>query len=190
MSDNTVIYAGGLRRFVALIIDSVIFGTFFFILKTIVPGYLLQNLIYFISCTVYYVMLESSKLQASIGMMLMKIFVGTPECRQISLWRAGIRCFFWMLPCIPFIVFMVSPEFIALNEKLEQTRQSPETQHALMHSAESMRTMIVLPALIFGMMLFEFIAFGLPILFTKQKTGLHDILSRTRVYKRQKSALP
>lgn len=190
MPNDTAIYAGGLRRFVAVIIDSIIFGAFFFILKTIVSDYLLQNIIYLIVCTIYYVVLESSKFQASIGMMLMKIFVGTPECQQISLLRAGIRYFFWMSPGIPFIVFMVSPEFIAFNEKLEQTRQYPDAHHALMHSATTMYTMLILNVLMFGFVLFEVLAFGLPILFTKQKTGLHDILSRTRVYKRQKPILP
>jgi uncharacterized RDD family membrane protein YckC len=117
-------YAGFWRRFLALVIDGVIFGAIEGVVGRIL-GYEVAGGMNLILSWLYYSLMESSKTQATLGKMVMGLKVTDLEGDRISLKRATIRYFSKILSAIilmiGFIMAAFNPKKQALHDKIAKT---------------------------------------------------------------------
>jgi|GEM_PF-5961603 len=130
----------------------------------------------------YYAFFESSKWQATPGRRLMSVCLVSEKGEPVSLALCALRYVIWILPCVPYILFLMSPQYIKIVEAVVYMKlPSPEARRFLNQShldaVLQMRTTGLIGA--GGMLLLT----CLPMAFTKQKTALHDMLVKTRMLK-------
>lgn len=98
-STSFVRYAGFWIRFVAYIIDIIaaliLYGIVTFLLNLFFPvvGFVMSLLLTFIFDWLYYAILESSSLQATIGKMAVGVIVTDLDIKRVSFGKASVR--FW-----------------------------------------------------------------------------------------------
>jgi len=176
MNNTDVTYAGFWIRGLAGSIDCIFFiilAVLCFLFSNNLLGYYIYNFIGLL----YYVVLESSKYQGSLGKIIIGLKVINLGGAKISFSKAVIRYIAFMLPAIPFAwvsTLSYNPELIAASQSYYQNPQ------AQMNSPVLVSYGIKYMASLLFLVIFSFIWY-LPIAFTKQKTGLHDLLSKTRV---------
>jgi uncharacterized RDD family membrane protein YckC len=117
-------YGGFWRRFLALVIDGVIFGAIEGVVGRIL-GYEVAGGMNLILSWLYYSLMESSKTQATLGKMVMGLKVTDMDGDRISLKRATIRYFSKILSAIilmiGFIMAAFNPKKQALHDKIAKT---------------------------------------------------------------------
>ncbi len=117
-------YGGFWRRFLALVIDGVIFGAIEGVVGRIL-GYEVAGGMNLILSWLYYSLMESSKTQATLGKMVMDLKVTDMDGDRISLKRATIRYFSKILSAIilmiGFIMAAFNPKKQALHDKIAKT---------------------------------------------------------------------
>jgi uncharacterized RDD family membrane protein YckC len=144
----------------------------------------MQNFAYTLFFTTYYIWTESSSSQATVGKKLIGIYVATKQLGKPSVQLITLRYFFLMLPAIPFLIIQLLPSFTVLFTNLSTLQDQPHKLVAYLQQPDTFNDLLVyvvslLVTIIGGTL------FSLPICFTKEKTGLHDWLSKTRVYRKQ-----
>lgn len=156
-------YAGFWPRWGALIIDGIIIK-----LALLLPEHLLSGVasgvVAIIFVTAYYCGLEASSFQATFGKQLMNIWVGTINRKRITLIQSVSRFFMWLVVDLLLIaclmLFLQLEGFTAFYEK------------SRLFAVYFLVAMVALNLLLYV----------LPVVFTRQKTGLHDWSTKTRVY--------
>lgn len=109
-------YASVWKRFFAFVIDAVIFLILFWILSQIMSNASV-SLVLLVMIWLYYALLESSPLQASIGKMIVGIKVVDRKGRRLSFWHATERIFSKLVTNITFYFGF----FIAAFDKKKRT---------------------------------------------------------------------
>ncbi|MBD9149631.1 RDD family protein [Candidatus Avelusimicrobium fimicolum] len=84
-------YAGIGKRFFAFLIDVLFFAVLYWVLWQMMKSYATVSLVLLVIIWLYYALLESSPLQASIGKILMGIKVVDRRGRRLSFWQATER---------------------------------------------------------------------------------------------------
>lgn len=177
-------YAGFWIRSQAIFVDSIIY-----MVVTGVMGLLLGvgtnaslitgNII----LALYYIICLASPWQGTLGKYLCKIHIQTADGKPITALRATARLIAFSLPSLPYtlvplfypgmdklIQAFLSMDFYIINQVLRENL-------TLLHTLFSASRVSVIASIIWF----------LPIIFTKQKTGIHDLICRTRVvYSRAK----
>ena len=106
-------YAGFWRRFVAWFIDVLLVGLVFGIFYFASPS--VQGVLSLVAWWLYYALMESSSLQATIGKSAMGIVVTDMDGRRVTFWRATGRYFskvvLMFLLFLPYIVSCVAIAF-------------------------------------------------------------------------------
>lgn len=127
---------------------------------------------------VYYIATLSSPWQGGIGKRLLKLYVCTKEGKQLTVLHATARYVAFIIPSIPSTVvsFINSDSMKALIEAY-MSQDFYAIQQANADFAPMIQTSVV--ASFFGTILL--LVWFLPAAFTKQKTGLHDLMCKTRV---------
>ena len=144
MSDNNI-YAGFWKRFVAIIIDSIILIVFVNILKACLEPMIMKNLIehanntatlpltgiilyaiaVFIIPVLYFALWESSSKQATWGKQVMRIKVVDSQGKQLSVYRSFARTIGKILSGLPFymgfVMSGISQQKQALHDKMANT---------------------------------------------------------------------
>lgn len=190
-------HAGFWRRSAAGTIDSILLLILLFVLDNILilnffyKNIFCQTLIFF-----YYVGMTSTKYQGTIGQILFKVKIGDLEGNKLSSLQSSIRYLLCALPSFPFIVYTSLPQTIAFGSKLETIAAEFESKiqtlsenqgNALIENlmkTPEVALQIQYFATVLLIMLISCIIWTLPIAFTKQKTGIHDLIARQRAFKR------
>ena len=84
-------YAGIGKRFFAFLIDALVFAVLYWALWQMMKSYATVSLVLLVIIWLYYALLESSPLQASVGKILMGIKVVDRRGRRLSFWQATER---------------------------------------------------------------------------------------------------
>lgn len=173
-------FAGFWRRFAAGLVDGGILTAVFLLLDKIITDMRTGDMIYQIFCLLYFVLQESWKFQATIGQRVMRLCVADVTGKRISIMRAAVRYFIWSLPLVPFIVWSMSGDFYDIIA-LTNTMTDAELE-AFLTTGDAMRFAFMFVATFGGGTIVFFLSSGLPIALTREKTGLHDIITKTRVF--------
>jgi len=111
-------YAGFWRRFVAWFIDALLVGLVFGIFYFAPPS--VRGVLSLVSWWLYYALMESSSLQATIGKLAMGIIVTDMDGRRVTFWRATGRYFskvvLAILLFLPYIVSCIAIAFTAKKQ--------------------------------------------------------------------------
>lgn len=183
MSEAPPLYASGWQRMGAYALDTIIGLIFTSILRILTPELMIQMSIATIAHTLYSISLEGFGQHATLGKRMVGIYIAQKYQTPTSYKTIIFRYAFIVLPTLPLYYSMIT------HMSLMQEMQTYE------HAAGHMRSFIMRPDVLsafksFGILyLFNFtyslFLLWLPICFTKEKIGLHDWLSKTRVYKKQ-----
>lgn len=109
-------YASVWKRFFAFLIDAAIFAVLFWILSQMLSGASVA-LVLLVIIWLYYAMLESSPLQASVGKMIMNIKVVDRKGRRLTFWQSTERILSKLITNITFYFGF----FIAAFDKKKRT---------------------------------------------------------------------
>lgn len=184
---SSVMYAGATRRFVAFLADSLILGLLtVIIVKLLVKDVLIQQAIARLFSAVYFILLESSGRMASLGKSLMKIYVAMDEGKKARFATLTLRYLILMLPGLPLLFVAYSSEYLDVLRTVQQYSDAHDIQ-GMMNYLQSPEAAGILGRLKSMAAISGALGIGLiwlPIVFTKQKTGVHDHLTKTRVFKR------
>lgn len=178
---DRLIYASARRRFMSVLIDSPVCYSFMMIFNSLMGPSSLKLVLFPVSVVLYVVLMQSSKYQGTIGQIALKICVATIENKRLSFLRALGRYLILAAPSTPLLFFYSTPTFIEL-QKISASAASAEQLNAFMD--QNMDFFLLLSKVNIGMLITMLALYALPIIFTKEKTGLHDFLSHTRVLKR------
>jgi uncharacterized RDD family membrane protein YckC len=187
---SSIVYAGATRRFCALFIDGLVFMLVAIILKMVIGDLRTQQALSQLFVAIYFILLESSGRMASLGKRVMKVYVETDQGSRMPIATAALRYLILVLPTLPTMYFSYTPEFIAMAETEMKYTESNDIPGLIAYLATPEAREINQK---FGMLLgvvalLMTFLFWLPVAFTRQKTGLHDYLTKTRVFKRNPDA--
>ena len=180
-----VAYAPCWTRTAAMAVDYIILMTLLLLMQQIIADAQLQNIIYQAGGAAYFILLEGSGRQASLGKALLKIHVTMDDGGRASFSRIAVRYFIWNFFGLPFIGLTVSHDYAHFVETLLRLQAAGGTAAAsYMHAAEGHALITKLWICFFIYAVPGIILYWLPMIFTREKTGLHDFMTRTRVYKK------
>lgn len=109
-------YASVWKRFFAFLIDAVVFAVLFWVLAQMMDNASV-SLVLLVIIWLYYALLESSPLQASVGKIIMGIKVVDRRGRRLSFWQATERIFSKLVTNVTFYFGF----FIAAFDKKKRT---------------------------------------------------------------------
>ncbi|MBP7253121.1 MAG: RDD family protein [Alphaproteobacteria bacterium] len=180
--------ATGWQRLGACVLDMIVCAIPYYIFSILVTGLYWQSIFYLFSVTVYYIVTETYS-QATWGKRLVKIYVAQKSLSKPTFLSLAWRYFVWLFPGIPMCYFLIKPEFIELAEMLKNT-DDPHAKAQLLQLpivASLMKNYMISIAfsLVAGL-----VFYWIPGLATKERTGLHDWLSGTRVYQGKPQPTP
>ena len=184
---SSVMYAGATRRFFAFLLDGLILGLVtVIIVKLLIKDVMMQQMIARLMSALYFILIESSGRMASLGKSALKIYVAMDEGKKASVGTIALRYLILMLPGVPMLFAVYSSDYLNVLRTIQQYSDAKDVQGMLAYLQgpeagailEHLRNMAAISgALGIGLV-------WLPIVFTKQKTGIHDHLTKTRVFKR------
>jgi len=176
-------YAGFWRRSIAASLDTIVFFGVYALLEAFTNlSFTNVNAIYYCIMTCYYILMTTSKYQATLGQMIMNIKVGDIARYKLSLAQSSLRYILFILPALPIMFYTIHPsadQMMATFEQLENV--PPEELESYIMSSETMDEMSRFFMMFFATCILSLVWF-LPIAFTKEKTGLHDLISKQRAF--------
>jgi uncharacterized RDD family membrane protein YckC len=183
------VYASCLRRTGAMIVDCIIEVGVCVVILIKVLGLSGQsyNVVGQIIGIVYFVGFESSSWRGTPGKRLLGIYLADKDGNRISPLRSFARLLVLYVPGLPMIWLMFSGKLTAFDAAVQKTKQlSPSEQQAAMMSLFHENSALLGQLLIIwaGACVISLLLYWLPIIFTKQKTGLHDIVTNVRVLRK------
>ncbi len=176
-------YAGFWRRSIAVTLDTIVLGGVYALLDVFLKlDFAILSAIYYAIAAAYYIAMTSSKYQGTLGQMIMNIKIGDIARYRLSISQSSFRYILSIVPMIPVMYITITPYFGELMSTMEQAENlSPEELQAYFESPsvieQTGKAMLVSTATcILSLIWF------LPIAFTKEKTGLHDLISKQRAF--------
>ena len=172
-------YAQAWKRFVAQVVDGIIFVPFNYLLMfSLSKQYLLQNTIFFSVMALYYLVALYSSWQATPGQRLMKIYLITKEGLKPSFVKVFFRYFAFIFPIFPaiipsFYILLLTPEELATKVN----GQHYQYIHELVFSFYAVLAIIIIAVAVLLLIWY------VPVLFTKEKKSMPDMLCGTRIVK-------
>ncbi len=148
-------HAGFWRRLGAIIIDLTVILVLSRLFELVFSGDIFYSAIatFFIQMA-YFIGLEGSKIQATLGKFICKIYIADKNNKKENLVNLMVRFLCFIIPVIPaYAVLFLAPE---------------DKRTSFMGMASAVQ-------------LFLYLLFALPMFFTKNKSNVIDLLSRTRV---------
>lgn len=170
-------YAGFWRRFAAQVIDGIVFTLLNYVLLFVFrKDYLLQNVIFFSAMTVYYIAMLRGTWQATLGKRLMKVYVVTKEGGKPSFLRVVSRYLMFLVPGLPGFI----PSFYILSLSQEELAAQVNAMHfQFIHElAFAFYTLLAVILIAVAVLL---LIWYVPILFTREKKTVPDMVCGTRV---------
>lgn len=129
---------------------------------------------------VYFVGMESSYRNATIGKILFNLRVATTNQRPVPLGQAFLRHLIWWTPFFPMMIYLCSPAYTEFMQAIHS--QDIELMHTLKQSEAVTAVRQAILWTTAGGSLAAITLFWLPTFWTKERIGLIDLLSGTRVY--------
>jgi uncharacterized RDD family membrane protein YckC len=184
---SSVLYSGSTRRFCAFVIDGMILALVVGILVNLLINDLAaQQAIARVVAALYFILLESSGRMASLGKSAMKIYVAMDEGKKAPVLTMALRYLILMIPSVPLFFFFYSSDYFTVMQNIQQYSEANDMQGVTryLQGPEVKETLIRMSK--FGCVTgaLGIALFWLPIVFTREKTGLHDYLTKTRVFRR------
>lgn len=186
--NTSPVYASCLRRTGAMIIDTIIEVIFCVLLIELIglKGQV-YNITGQIATLVYFVAFESSVWRATPGKRMLGIYLADREGKRISPLRSLARLLVLYAPGLPLIWLMFSDKFTAFDEGMQNVKQLSAAQQqaamgTLFHENSALLGQLLI--ILAGSLVVSILLYWLPIIFTKQKTGLHDIVTNVRVLRK------
>ncbi|MCB1784172.1 MAG: RDD family protein [Alphaproteobacteria bacterium] len=180
MEETIKIYKGFWGRLGAYTIDAIIItvtlNVVFFVTP---PSILIQQLLYILGTIGYFAGFPFTKLKATPGQMLLKCFTAKKDGSDMAPIDAIKRVILLMVPYMPALYMNI--KFSSLLDSIHTV--SPENVNELVSSPE-FNEMTEMSSTIGIITFIAMIIWYLPMAFTKEKTGLHDLFSQTRVFRR------
>ena len=178
-----LLYATGWQRTGAMLIDGILCGLPFFLVMKLFYGHplLLMNLTNLLVC-LYYVIPESMFRFGSPGKMLLGLYVARSDGSSVALSHALWRYFLWILPGVPLLVIGYMPELLAYSAAVGEN--DPEKLRVLLSDPATREALRLQFFCIIGWLGASLLLQAMPMFATKEKIGLHDWLSNTRVYRK------
>lgn len=180
--------ATGWQRLGACVLDMIICAIPYYVFSILVTGLYWQTILYIFSITAYYIVTETWS-QATWGKKLVKIYVAKKNLGKPTFLSLAWRYFVWLIPGIPACYFLLKPEFIELGEMLKNT-DDPRAKAELMQLPIVVSVMKNYMISIAFSLVAGLVFYWIPGLVTKERTGLHDWLSGTRVYQGKPQPAP
>ncbi len=178
-----LLYATGWQRTGAMLFDCVLCGLPLFLVMKLFYGHplLLMNLTNLLVC-LYYVIPESMFRFGSPGKMLLGLYVARSDGSSVALSHALWRYFLWILPGVPLLVIGYMPELLAYSAAVGEN--DPEKLRVLLSDPATREALRLQFFCIIGWLGASLLLQAMPMFATKEKIGLHDWLSNTRVYRK------
>ncbi len=176
------------QRCGAMVLDTIAATIFSYPIKFVIDDFNTQYIVGLVLGLAYFAVLESSRLQASLGKHMIGIKVCTAQGKPPTLLHASLRVMLFYMPSIPMIVWAaLSPTWQIMGDIAAHEGDK-------VYIRQLMTKIISDPAIIASIQFFGVVALSsfalqivlnyLPIIFTRQRIGLQDWLSGTRVYRR------
>ncbi len=174
-------YGGLWSRATAILIDTIA-GLSFYTLLTFLPNvsFFYENIIYQLACATYFIGFTASKFQASPGQLAMKLKVGDTQQRKLSPLQSLLRYFVWGIPAWPLVGLSSLPVVSKIIEEMEHV--ASDDLGAFLSSPE-VALQITNLGVSFLVLMVGGLIWWLPIAFSKEKTGIHDLICGQRVFK-------
>lgn len=188
--ENEVKNAGFWMRQLAGFVDTLTFLPLYYVAAFMVTDNpALLSAVYYLLTAIYYIAIEASPLQGTIGKKICGLKVVDRNNQKISLLRSALRSFWFYVPMMPVIVLTTAPHFVAMAEKLKTDTQSfgnnPQAMATYMQENSYVLELFMMSTILLSMMTVMVLIWFLPMAFTRNKTGLHDIFSKTRVIRQR-----
>lgn len=177
-------YASVWKRFVAFLIDAAVFAVIYWILSQMLSGATMP-LVLLVIIWLYYALLESSPIQASVGKIIMNIKVVDRRGRRLTFWQATERMLSKLITNLTFYFGF----FIAAFDKKKRTLHDRVSHSAVIvksdefdpyaeeETDESSLTLITVVSVLLSL-IFVTMLVGLVALPQYQRTERHIHLSR------------
>jgi uncharacterized RDD family membrane protein YckC len=180
-SQDSLAYASAKRRLATWIVDGALIMACQFALEKVISAPDIVTIMSILGALLYEVLMQSSRYQATLGQILLKTYVADTQNRRLSISTALIRYLVYLAPMMPGFFIMLKPEFTAYS------KISPfhENEYAAYMSVPANVAFLdtLKSTYIYGFA-GDLLLLALPIMLTKQKTGIHDLLSQSRVFRR------
>lgn len=174
-------FASGWQRLGAMIIDGSLIGLASATTTTLIQNYLFHYLFWFFLTALYFVLCESLTGGATLGKKIVGICVVDCQYRNISVFRSLGRYALWLLPSFPSFYLAVSPEFLQYMQNMQDHMYDPITMGQIERSPIEQAFLHKTILFSLASLLLSLASIGIPVLVTKEHTGLNDYFSKTRV---------
>lgn len=159
-------YTGFFKRAVAYIIDMLILGVLDFLIASVLKGSA-YTVVTFIIILSYFAIMESSKLQGSLGKMVLKIKVTDENGDRLSILKAGARY-------IGLNIFSMLADIAGIIQG-NNSAVNPNDIEAVMKSLTDFPHILEYIGLLYGIIIF------ISILSSEYKQGIHDKIVKSYV---------
>lgn len=175
-------FATGWQRLAAMIIDGSLVGLASAASGAMIHDYLLHYILWIGLNLAYFVLCERFADGATLGKKIVGIYVVDRNGHKLTLKKCLSRYALWLLPALPITIYGFSPESIQQMQLIQDHMFDPEFMTNAEHAEETQK-MTDTSMILWGVSAFlSLILIGIPVLKTKEHTGLHDHFSGTRVY--------
>lgn len=176
-------YAGFWRRSIAASLDTIVLVGIYALLDALTTlEFTTLSMVYYLLMSAYYTAMTSSKYQGTLGQMIMSAKIGDIARYRLSIQQSLVRYILFILPSLPIIYYTISPasnELLSTLQQLEtlppEELQSYITSPVVIEQTGQLTLFITITSILS-------LIWFLPIAFTKEKTGLHDLISKQRAF--------
>jgi uncharacterized RDD family membrane protein YckC len=181
-----LVYAGFLRRAAAVLVDIAVLCAVGAAMQAAYYNMQFQNTVYPLVLAAYYIGLEGGKWRASFGKRLLKIEVGALDGGKAPLPKIVARYLVYVVPALPFTWLSMTGNYAVFLETYFHIDEmmGPGAHKLFLQTPESHRLLFPLAHAVIFYFAARIFLYVMPIALTDQKTGLHDWISKTRVYNR------
>lgn len=182
-------YAGFWRRNFAITLDLIPFTILMLVLTHLVgDNFFLVNLLYQPICAAYFIFLTSSSQQGTFGQRILKLQIANKDGSKLSILQSVLRYLVWFAPGWPVILYSSLPQYGHIMDRLgDQSFAETNPEEYLNYlTTPDVQSFVLVSGILTGVLIIGGLIWMLPMAFTKEKTGIHDLICKQRAFKTKK----
>ena len=183
-------FATGWQRLGAGTIDFILCMIIQSLLNIIINDFRTVGVIYITLVTIYYIATESSSAQATWGKKLLSIYVASRTNLRPSIGTIAWRYTICILPSLPMLYFCLAIDLSFIVDDVGRFKMSEASQNSYIHPPAVIDAVVAISLSSLLAIVIGIVAYLIPMFLTKERTGLHDWLSGTRVYQGKPQPAP